>query len=79
MSHSDDNARGSSRRAFLQSAAHWSAARPRPRLRRRRKQHQRLPLCPATGSVAWMQPDNNNGVIEAQKNGVSSPLAAKAM
>ena len=74
MSHSNDNARGSSRRAFLQSAAlvgGATAAAIAPTA-----QAASAPLCPATGSVAWMQPDNNNGVIEAQKNGVSSPLAA---
>ena len=33
------------------------------------------PTCPAGGSVAWQQPDNNNGVIVQQEKGVADPSA----
>lgn len=33
------------------------------------------PMCPATGSVAWMQPENNNAVIAQQERGGGAPDA----
>ena len=40
---------------------------------------QQAPMCPATGSVAWMQPENNNGVIAQQERGAADTGAEGAV
>ena len=65
-----------SRRAFFGCAATAaSGALILPSLLAPGNAQAAAPTCPAGGSVAWTQPDNNNGVIAQQQQGESDPMA----